>query len=592
MESAYTLSRNAQLFYIGRELQKEEVENILNSATADSESASTVVPDEFRLAPAHGKFKYSSRTFSRTAAPHFHNSPELLDLQYGYIVLIEYGHHLGVLRLRGEDTSDHLESKFELIGIEEIKLIFDEPNSEFQKLNVRNMTISERALRARSYEALDLKGLLSLHSAGRSIPSYFRVKEGGVTKSFTIGSGRITEASERASIEKIGEWILLIVDRLKNAKAAKGFLDNFAKIVDLVDVLSKTTPRSILIESSSIKEKMEDGSLKLSILLKNGKEADLSKMRPSAVLSILDKVYEFDNNGKVVGHEGTDWLKSPSTLKHQKTLTFHSRALRRVVVDDGSGKRKNLLSYIIQNGLFSICFDDPKYMYFSNKCFLDSTGTTEIETLLKIFVQMPALALATCEKGSEVKGALKGATSFPATSVFGIVEAAHAGDDFIFCDDLGDEWADHITFNQASGSINFIHSKHKTTTTSASAFQDVTSQALKNLGNMHFDSATFKAKHARSLISKKYPNSDISRVRKKTGNLPQFTAKLLSNYSIDRYAILACSFVSHAKTTSALLSLKKTGKAPGHIIQLYWLISSFAHACRDIGVIPKIYCSP
>ena len=59
-------------------------------------------------------------------------------------------------------------------------------------------------------------------------------------------------------------------------------------------------------------------------------------------------------------------------------------------------------------------------------------------------------------------------------------------DEYIFCDDLLDEWADHITFNDKKARISFIHSKHGKKSTSASNLHDVVGQGIKNLGNMFF----------------------------------------------------------------------------------------------------------
>ncbi|TOJ01974.1 hypothetical protein CGI47_24710, partial [Vibrio parahaemolyticus] len=89
----------------------------------------------------------------------------------------------------------------------------------------------------------------------------------------------------------------------------------------------------------------------------------------------------------------------------------------------------------------------------------------------------------TSEKGTFVSDQ----TAFAEGSMFHFVENLHEGDDYVFCDDLGIEWADHITFNLNEGSIAFIHSKHGDETTSASKLHDVVGQGIKNLGNMFFD---------------------------------------------------------------------------------------------------------
>lgn len=36
--------------------------------------------------------------------------------------------------------------------------------------------------------------------------------------------------------------------------------------------------------------------------------------------------------------------------------------------------------------------------------------------------------------------------------------------------------------------------------------------------------------------------------------------------------------------------LSKKEIVNGHIIQLFWILSSFIHACKEKGVVPIIYC--
>lgn len=55
--------------------------------------------------------------------------------------------------------------------------------------------------------------------------------------------------------------------------------------------------------------------------------------------------------------------------------------------------------------------------------------------------------------------------------------------DYLVCDDLGNEWADHIAIKDDT--ISFIHSKCKDKAgLSASAFQEIVGQATKNIGNL------------------------------------------------------------------------------------------------------------
>ncbi|MFL7035490.1 hypothetical protein BCS71_19945 [Vibrio lentus] len=176
------------------------------------------------------------------------------------------------------------------------------------------------------------------------------------------------------------------------------------------------------------------------------------------------------------------------------------------------------------------------------------------------------------------------------------VEHRHSTDDYIFCDDLGIEWADHITFNLGDGCISFIHSKHGDETTSASKLHDVVGQGIKNLGNMFFNKTQFIQRiedKFNTMYSNNSVQTDISRVRKgDLTTIEQDLEHLLKNYQLHRKCILSCSFMSKSSIETQFQKIQRGEAVPGHITQLLWIISSFAHAVRDMNAIPIIYCAP
>src|SRR5690606_38372303 len=97
-----------------------------------------------------------------------------------------------------------LNENFELVQSTELSKLIDQ-GAEFQKLSLKNMTVSGKAIRNRSYEAENLKGVFSLYSAGRSIPYHIKVKEHGTIKSL-YSTGRLVESSNRQSLNEIIVW--------------------------------------------------------------------------------------------------------------------------------------------------------------------------------------------------------------------------------------------------------------------------------------------------------------------------------------------------------------------------------------------------
>jgi hypothetical protein len=585
MPGEFRLSRNAR-FYSADEVTDDDINSILDAAREgsleDVEEFSVV-----RNYLAASNFTYSALVFLVERELHFHSSPDLKDQIYGYIVIIEIDSHLVVLKKNCGDLTESLDDKFDKLGYEHLAASVDTETAEFKKINVRNMTVSERAIRLRSYEAMDLKGVMSLHAAGRSIPSYLRVQDGRSIKSVTLGAGRLVEFSDRQTIEEVALWARQELAQMILGVSPDGFLSNFARTVDLVDVEVNQgiVPRSLLVESSTLIEKIESGAVRLFIYRKNGGVAEIIGAARKSLLEVVSRVYEFDDDGHVIGHEDEAWLKG---RPGRKTLTFHARVLQRVCIAGDGVENMTLQKFIHKNGAYAVCFNDPKYMYFAKRCFMDVSGSSEIDALLGFLVDKTEMIGSVSEKGVFATHKVE----FDANSVFAAVERIHAGDDFLFCDDMGNEWADHISFNKDLKVVYFVHSKHGEVSTSASALQVVVGQAIKNLGNMNFSVDQMLSKYEKSLQGKVMKGTDIQRVRRRSGQFPSFLRHLVSSYGLERVCVLACSFVSLSQISRELRKIKAGAPVSGNITQFYWMVSSFAHACRDVGVTPRIYCLP
>jgi hypothetical protein len=130
-------------------------------------------------------------------------------------------------------------------------------------------------------------------------------------------------------------------------------------------------------------------------------------------------------------------------------------------------------------GQFIVNFYNCELIYTNRKLFKDNKLLGNIDNFLKIFIPAPQLENVNSEKGTLTANSI----SFAARSVFNFVENTFLNDsDYLVCDDLGKEWADHISISGPK--IKFIHSKYKNANFSASAFKDIVSQVLKNLGNL------------------------------------------------------------------------------------------------------------
>ncbi len=589
MPDRLLLTRNAQFFTVKADVDLDQaLGDIADAASANMLPGSDFLVDEARITRAipHSDLTYTltARVFPTTREVYFWDGGDIEDQVYAYLIVIELQGFVALFRKSCADISTALDDHLEPVQSDLLTATFADSEVDFQKISIRNMTISDRAVRARSYEAADLKGLLSSHAAGRSIPYFLKIRHGSRIRTISANSARIVESADRARVDDLATWVQQQISLLAHPNVDKEFLQSFARQVALRDVLSGTRPSAILIESGAIFDAITNGGIAIHRKTnRTGRLAPLTNKGRDLLFQALEKVYEIDDEKKIVGHEDTTKVRV-----NEKSITFSSKPLKRIWLDDG-GKQISLQKYIIKHGLFSVCFADPQFMYFMGRCFKDAAGVAEVGTLLNILQPIAHLGTASSEKGTWATTS----TSFETTSVFGVVEAQHAGDDFIFCDDLGTEWADHITLKKSDPCICFIHSKHgNNVTTSASKLHDVVGQGIKNLGNMYFTVEGFAKKHADKFATN-YLDSQIARVRRAPSDqVSVYTKALLADYRLLRKCILACSFISKQQVTQQFQAIASGQPTPGHVVQLFWILSSFAHAAKEYNVVPVVYCQP
>lgn len=587
MPERLELTKNAQFYVPKNSIDDSIINDILGAAVDNMDTGSQFVVDLFRsdrrVEESDLEYKCSVKVFP-SIRPVYFIDESLEDRVYAFIILIEYQGFLAVFKKSCANISEIIKEHFTIVDSRDLTGTFGDNDVEFQKIALRNMTISDRAMRARSYEAADLKGLLSTHSAGRSIPYYLKLRQGAVTKTIS-GTGRLVESSQRKSLDEMAVWVKEQVELIENPSNDNNFLDSFAKKVELTDVLRACEPNAILVESTPLQERIERDRLTLKYKTAKGLNVVISSRIKNKLFSALEEVYELDSDCKVVGRENCTRLR-----KNEKSLTLTSKALTKFRIVE-NGKEVTLQKFIVKNGYYSVTFTDPKYMYFMGSCFEDSSGISEINSILEIMHPKASMTTVASEKGNFTNAL----TEFEPNSMFGMVESIHQGDDYIFCDDLGIEWADHITLNRSDSNINFIHSKHGSSSTSASNFHDVVGQGIKNLGNMYFTKDQM-LERINGKFSDTYSNNgcttSITRVRKgDPSGAEVYLDGLLKDYKLHRKCILSCSFLSKSAVTVEFTKIQRGESVSGHIIQLLWIISSFAHAVRDMNAIPIIYCA-
>ena len=278
---------------------------------------------------------------------------------------------------------------------------------------------------------------------------------------------------------------------------------------------------------------------------------------------------------------------------NDKSIKLRSKKLAKLYIEYESDFAIPILQVINWNSSYIITFDNPEFIYSNRKLFKDNRLLGNLDAILKIFKVNPELENITSEKGTFTNTSIK----FDDNSVFGFVENKFMSSyDYFICDDLYKEWADHIGLNEKF--ISFYHSKYKNSSFSASDFQDIVGQALKNLGNLSPSDDQWDIKEGfwNNLYKNNSIETQINRIRtgQNSNDVISYFKKIKGYPNIKKQVHIVINFISKSALEDKLIRLKngEQFRERNEIIQILWFISSLISSCFEANTEVYIHCKP
>jgi len=197
------------------------------------------------------------------------------------------------------------------------------------------------------------------------------------------------------------------------------------------------------------------------------------------------------------------------------------------------------------------------------------------------------------------------ASTWPNDSVFGVlsnyIKSKKKTIDYLVCDDMGTEIADFIAIESSNKKIIYIHCKYNKSDTSASTFEELCGQAMKNVryiieswneNNIYLQDRKSKWDIKWPYFGKDTDKSNKGKINRciKGGSASEIFG-MYKSISKDPECIyevwLVHSGLSHSKLEAQLCKEAQEE----HVPQLIWLLQATQDYISDAGANLKIFCS-
>lgn len=406
----------------------------------------------------------------------------------GFLLLVEHREHVAVFKSKLDVPAGFVTRYLGRVTTERIDVAIARQDAVFQKIWLRNMSVSKHAMRNKMFEADDLRDVVGPAGANRYVPQAYAVRSGAEHYSTTPSTGRIAQRSDRVDHLTLVDYAKAVINNLMDGGSSPAaFIRTFARAIDLASITAR--PTTFAVDVSGLVDALHDSSEIRLVRPVGSRFVTLTKAESDVVLTELDTTLKVSGDGHMLElRAGAGDVRVGSIAVNKSRV-----ALRDLQLPSGANvevestkhplgqdpDRMSLRRYIDRENWFILLFNDFSLAYIDGSLFRDDALADGGKSFLRYLRPHPLLAGVTDEKGTFSKKHVK----FDPDSTFGVIQAAVAdGDEVLVCDDLSDEWADFIGLNNTSNPprITFYHAKHGALSLGAGPFHVSVSQAIKN----------------------------------------------------------------------------------------------------------------
>lgn len=543
---------------------------------------------------------YSIRVFKcKPEMPSFitKNEDGWKELKIGYYIFIEYLDYVVILR-RNATVPKFISEKLDNIDYDKLIALKANARTSFKKLSIQNLDGSNSAMRNKTFEALNLSENVPTMGINRYFVRSVKGENGDDDKfSLTLSASRINEFHSDLTVSDLCGWAKRKIDEINGlGQMQKNLLSAFAFPEKYSAIYKRLVPKSVLIFSSLLSSLNDDNPAQLLQIDENGGETPMTENGVELMIGDMSKAYTTVIS-QVINNKTHYYIGNNNSIEIRilsSGIKLDCEAWKKIIIRNSSnGAYDGTLYELINNHhLFNVYFTDVELVYSNRTVFRDKKLLTSINQFMKVLLPIPSLNNTNHEKHNRGRRSLVGLQDWSQDSVFHVVEQEFMGNYTHFiCDDCNDEWADHIGISEDR--VTFFCSKHKNSLDSASDFQEVVGQALKNLANLSPTHDQLAQKM--NSWGGPYQTSNIQRLRSNNGTIQDAVRLWEENTNspnFERCMCLVVDFMQRQRFESQLYQMQATypNNIDSELYQRLWLLSSFINGCLDMGVKPIIYC--
>jgi hypothetical protein len=219
----------------------------------------------------------------------------------GFVFLVEHRGHIAIFKSKLDLPAGFSTRYLGRVSAERVDLAVARRDAVFEKIRLRNMSVSKHVMRSKTLEADDLRDVVGPAGANRYVPQGYAVRSGADHYSTTPSTGRIGQRSDRVGHFAMIDYAKSVIDELVDASGVPAaFIRTFARAIDLASIGGTARPTIFAVDVAALQDSIHERREIRFLRERDGRPAELSKVEIDAVLAELDRVLKVDGDGKIM----------------------------------------------------------------------------------------------------------------------------------------------------------------------------------------------------------------------------------------------------------------------------------------------------
>ena len=401
MISDLRVAKTATFHQANRAFSKTAVINLFRSIRRSHPTAANNLFEHHRVEVGPAPSCWSAISFLYDRPPSFFiEGAGVNERICGFLLIVEHRDHVAIFKSRLEVPSAFATRYLGRIPPERVDVAVARQDAVFEKIRLRNMSLSKHAMRSKAFEADDLRNVVGPAASRRYIPQGYSVRSGTDHFSTTPSTGRIAQRSDRVDHIALVNYAQSVINKLiDGVDAPASFIGTFARPVDLATGAGTATLVSFGVDAAGLADAIFDREEVRLVRENAGVYHALTKAQVEEVLDELASVLEVRPKGKLFGlHNPANgsWVGALALNKTRivlRTLLLPLSAdvaIESTVYPIGQDdNRQTLRQYLNNRNGFIVLFDDLALAYIDGTLFRDEGITDGGTTFLRYLLTDP-----------------------------------------------------------------------------------------------------------------------------------------------------------------------------------------------------------